>query len=127
MTLTEETNEKLIGKYAELILKNTQLLLHDGVQLYLDEEPLARYLAESLTEQGWPSKGGHVQYARGSRRADIVTESPDHQLKITNEIKYMVCDWPGVPRPRRAWAGLSGPAAQHLGINPASPLTQWTT
>jgi hypothetical protein len=88
----------------------------------MDEVPLATYLAESLTEQGWSSRSGDVWYPNGNRRPDIVSEYPGKRLKITNEIKYMVCDWPGARRPRGAWKGLSGPSAQHLGIKPGKSI-----
>jgi hypothetical protein len=122
MIAVPRENSAFLGEYASVVFKNVRLLLHDGVDVYLDEEPLARYLAESLTEQGWPSQGGHVPYPGGRRKADMVTELPAHRLKITNEMKYMVCDWPGCRRPSRPWMGISGAAAQHIGLQPGKAI-----
>jgi hypothetical protein len=67
MSSDEGPNSQIITEYADLLLKNVKVVLHEDVVVYQDEEPLTRLLAERLTEQGWPSKGGHVRYPIGNR------------------------------------------------------------
>lgn len=120
---TQKKQAELIAEYAEIIFANVKFHLHDGVKVYLDEEPLTRCLAQCLTDQGWPSKGGHVRYPSGARRADIVTEHQRYLLTITNETKYLVCDYPGAKKGRGAWKGIGGTIpAKHLGIEPGKSI-----
>jgi len=108
--------DESIGEYASLILKHIELVLHDGVQLYLDEVPLNYSIAEMLTQNGWASTDVKTRYPNSDRRADIVTHHPEHQLKIINETKYLICDFPGAKRGNKKWTVVGGVVAQHLGI-----------
>jgi hypothetical protein len=113
----------MVERYADLVLKYAQVLMHDEVEVYLDENYLTMYIAQYLCEEGWPSKGGHVPYPRGRRRADMVTESPDGALKITNECKYLVVDYPGAKKGPGEWQGIGKSiVAQHLGIVPGKSI-----